>query len=114
MDRIAVAEKITGRERKLDDSFPIEKIEAFCRRWKVAELAVFGSARRGEMGPDSDVDLLIEFAPEASWSLYDWVDMIADLKVIFGREVDLVSKQGLRNPYRRQAILSEAEILYAA
>ncbi|MBI4797634.1 MAG: nucleotidyltransferase family protein [Desulfarculus sp.] len=98
----------------MDIRFPVEKIEAFCLRWKVAELAVFGSARRGEMGPDSDVDLLIEFNQDASWSLLDWVDMIADLKLIFGREVDLVSKKGLRNPYRRQAILSEAEILYAA
>ncbi|MBI5523985.1 MAG: nucleotidyltransferase family protein [Desulfarculus sp.] len=98
----------------MDIRFPAEEIEAFCRRWKVAELSVFGSARRGGMSPDSDVDLLIEFNEDASWSLFDWVDMIAELKAILGREVDLVSKQGLRNPYRRQAILAEAEILYAA
>ncbi len=66
------------------------------------------------MSPESDVDLLIEFSAEARWSLFDWVEMIEDLKGIFGRKVDLVSKQGLRNPYRRQAILSEREILYAA
>ena len=66
------------------------------------------------MSPESDVDLLIEFSAEARWSLFDWVEMIEDLKGMFGRKVDLVSKQGLRNPYRRQAILSEREILYAA
>jgi predicted nucleotidyltransferase len=93
---------------------PGERLAEFCRRWKVAELSLFGSALRGDFGPKSDVDLLVEFAPGASWSLFEWMDMIEELKAILGREVDLVSKQGLRNPYRRRAILGSREVLYAA
>ena len=93
---------------------PKEEIAEFCRRWKVKEFSLFGSALRDDFGPKSDVDILIEFAEEADWSLYDWVDMIDELRDLFGRDVDLVSKQGLRNPFRRHAILNSREVLYAA
>jgi hypothetical protein len=90
------------------------KIAAFCRKWKISEFALFGSVLREDFGPDSDVDVLVSFSEEAQWSLYDWVDMIEDLKVIFGREVDLVEKGTLLNPFRRRAILNNNEIIYAA
>ena len=93
---------------------PTGRIDDFCRRWKIAELSLFGSVLREDFSPASDVDVLIEFADEAEWSLYDWVDMIDELKDIFGREVDLVSKKGLRNPFRRHAILTAREVVYAA
>jgi len=93
---------------------PQELIAEFCRRWRVRELALFGSVLRDDFGPESDVDILIEFADGAEWSLYDWVDMIDELRDIFGRAVDLVSKEGLRNPFRRHAILTTREVLYAA
>lgn len=93
---------------------PNDKIKDFCRRWKVSELALFGSALREDFGPDSDVDVLISFTQDAHWSLFDWVDMIEELKTIFGREVDLVGKKAIRNPFRRHAILSNMEIIYAA
>jgi len=93
---------------------PQEKIADFCRRWKIAELALFGSILRDDFGPDSDVDVLIEFAGDADWSLYDWVDMIEELKAIFGRDVDLVERSGLRNPFRRHEILSTKQVIYAA
>lgn len=93
---------------------PKDKIAAFCRRWKVAELCLFGSVLRDDFGPESDIDVLVTFAEDADWSLYDWVDMIEELKAIFGREVDLVSKRGLRNPFRRHAILTSREVVYAA
>jgi hypothetical protein len=86
----------------------------FCRRWKISELSVFGSVLRDDFRPDSDVDVLVAFASEAEWSLYDWVDMIAELRQIFGRDVDLLSSQSLRNPFRRQEILRTRETLYAA
>jgi hypothetical protein len=93
---------------------PKRQLDDFCHKWKVAELAAFGSATRDDFRSDSDVDLLVTFAPDAEWSLYDWIDMIAELREIFGREVDLLSAQALRNPFRRHEILKAREILYAA
>lgn len=91
-----------------------ERIEAFCQKWKVKELAIFGSALREDFGPDSDLDVLVELQPDHGLSLYDWVDMIEELKEIFGREVDLVAKGGLKNPFRRREILGSAEVVYAS
>ena len=93
---------------------PKDKIEDFCRRWKVVEFALFGSALGEDFHPDSDVDILVNFTEDADWDLYDWVNMIEELKEIFGREVDLVEKTTLRNPFRRHAILTTKEVVYAA
>ena len=92
----------------------MNKIEDFCRRWKISEFSFFGSVLREDFGPESDVDVLISFEPEIPWSLYDWVDMILELQEILGREVDVVEKSGLRNPFRRQAILTNRRVIYAA
>ncbi len=92
---------------------PKDKIENFCRRWKVGEFALFGSVLRGDFHPDSDVDILVSFAEDADWDLYDWINMIEELKEIFGREVDLVEKTALRNPFRRYGILTTREVIYA-
>ena len=89
-----------------------EKIAEFCRRWKIAEFSLFGSVLREDFGPNSDVDVLITFEPDVPWSLYDWVDMIEELRRIFGREVDLVESSGLRNPFRRNEILSTKQVVY--
>jgi predicted nucleotidyltransferase len=89
-------------------------ISEFCRKWKIKELALFGSVLRDDFGPDSDVDVLVTFEPDVPWSLYEWVDMIEELKAIFGREVDLVEKTGLRNPFRRHEILTTKQVIYAA
>ena len=93
---------------------PAERIAEFCRRWKIAELSLFGSVLREDFSASSDIDVLVEFSPEAAWSLYDWVDMGDELTVLFGRRADLVSKRGLRNPYRRDSILGSREVIYAA
>jgi len=93
---------------------PTEEIDAFCRRWNVKELAVFGSALRDDFGPDSDIDILVELRPDPGLSLFDWMDMIDQLKQIFGRDVDLVEKRAIRNPFRRKAILSSYEVIHAA
>jgi len=90
------------------------RIAEFCRKWRITELALFGSVLRGDFGPDSDVDVLVTFEPDAPWSLYEWADMTDELKEIFGRDVDLVEKDGLRNPFRRHAILRSKEVIYAA
>ncbi len=90
------------------------RIDEFCRKWKIKEFSLFGSVLREDFRADSDVDVLVEFLPEAPWSLLDWVEMIDELKLIFGREVDLTSKAGLRNPFRRHVIMTTREIVYAA
>src|SRR3970040_702721 len=94
-----------------------EKIGEFCRRWKIGELALFGSVLRDDFRPDSDVDVLVTFAPDAKWSLFDHVDMEDELERILGRAVDLVSRRGIersRNPFRRRAILESALVVHVA
>jgi len=91
-----------------------ERIAEFCRKWRVKELAVFGSALRDDFRPDSDVDVLVELRPNHGLNLYDWVDMIEELQEILGRRVELVAKGGLKNPFRRREILRTAEVVYAA
>ena len=94
-----------------------EQLAAFCRRWQITELALFGSVLRDDFGPDSDVDVLVRFAPDARHSLFDMVRMQNELEGILGRRVDLVSRRGIeasRNPLRRKAILESAEVVYGA
>ncbi len=75
---------------------------------------MFGSVLREDFGPDSDVNVLATLAEDAPWSLYEWMDMIDELKQMFGREVDLVEKTAIRNPHRRELILEHHRVLYAA
>ena len=71
---------------------PREEVEAFCGRWQIVELAFFGSVLRDDFGPDSDVDILVRFRPEARHTLFDMVTMQEELKQILGREADLVDR----------------------
>src|SRR5438046_815603 len=91
-----------------------DRIGDFCRRWRVTEFALFGSILRADFRPDSDVDVLLTFEPGAPWTLWDLSRMRTELESIFGREVDLVEKKALRNPYRRRAILADQQVVYAA
>ena len=93
---------------------PADALIGFCQNWQVDELALFGSVLRDDFGPDSDVDVLITFHDGAPWSLWDWSDMRDQLRAIFGRDIDLLEKGALRNPYRRRAILAEHRVIYAA
>lgn len=97
-------------------TLPKEKISEFCRKWKIAEFSLFGSVIRDDFGPESDVDVLVSFTTDACWSLLDHVEMQDELKDIFGRKVDLVSRRGIehsRNTIRRKEILESAEVIYA-
>lgn len=93
---------------------PEEKIADFCQRWKITEFAVFGSVLREDFGPDSDIDVLVTFQSDAPWSMWDLLDMRKELQDLFGRDVDIVEKAGLRNPFRRHNILNNMEVIYAA
>jgi len=103
---------MTARAQNI--SLSMEDILRFCRRWRVTELSLFGSVIRDDFRPDSDVDVLLSFERDAPWSLFDLVQMREELRGIFGRDVDLVEKEAIRNPFRRAEILRNREIIYAA
>jgi predicted nucleotidyltransferase len=90
-----------------------DQIAAFCRRWKIVELSLFGSVLRDDFRSDSDVDVLVTFTPDAPWSLLDLVEMQHELQGLFGRDVDLVEQAALRNPFRRREILNTKQVVYA-
>jgi len=94
-------------------TLPKEKIKEFCLKWNVVEFSLFGSILRDDFDTESDVDILISLSEKGDLDLYDWITMIEELEEIFGREVDLVEKSTLRNPFRRHSILTNREIIYA-
>lgn len=89
------------------------KIARLCLRRRVKELSLFGSVLREDFRPDSDVDILIRFRPGEPHSLLDWMDLVDELKAIFGRPVDPVTDRGLRKFERREEILESRQVLYA-
>src|SRR6266496_113663 len=107
----------TTTRTKVRVSIPKKKLAEFCRRWKVSELAFFGSVLRDDFRPSSDIDLLVSFSPRAKITLFDLVRMQNELKEIFGREVDLVERRAIEkseNYIRRKSILSNSKVIYAA
>jgi uncharacterized protein len=98
-------------------NIPLEQIEAFCRRWKIKEFALFGSVLRDDFRPDSDVDVLVVFEGDSRWSLFEMIDMQDELKEILRREVDLVERRAVErseNYIRRRHILQSLEPVYVA
>ncbi len=92
------------------------QLAAFGRKWKLAELALFGSALRDDFRPDSDVDVLVTFTPDSHPSLFDLAQMQEELCALFGREIDIVSRRGIessRNYLRKNSILRSARVVYA-
>ncbi len=92
----------------------LDKIEAFCRKWKIKEFALFGSVLRDDFRPESDIDVLVTFGPDADFNFNNRMEMEEEIKEIFGRKVDLVEKRLIRNPFRRYEILTTKEVVYAA
>jgi predicted nucleotidyltransferase len=102
-----------------DRAIPLsaQSLAKFCRRWRITELSVFGSALRDDFDEESDLDVLVTFAPGSDWSLLDHVRMQEELSLAVGRPVDLVSKRAVErsdNWIRRKAILESAQVVYAA
>ena len=103
----------------LSDKIPIPPrvLAEFCRRWKIRELALFGSVLRDDFRLDSDIDVLVTFTEDADWSLFDHVRIEQELKALFKREVDLVSRRAIeRSPnwIRRKNILNTAQAIYVS
>ena len=98
---------------------PIDRaqIETFCRKWKIIEFSFFGSVLRDDFGPDSDVDVLVAFAPDARRTLFDLVEMVEELEIEFGRKVDIMTRRSIEsseNYLLRRAILQNVQQVYAA
>jgi len=93
---------------------PLKQIEAFCRLWKIKEFALFGSILREDFRSDSDIDVLVSFEADGGFTFDNRVEMLDELAAIFGRKVDLVEKNTIRNPFRRHEILTTQEVVYAA
>ena len=92
-------------------------LTAFCQRWKISRLWLFGSALRDDFHANSDIDLLVEFERDAAWSLLDHVEIEQELSDLLGRPVDLVTRRAVEqstNNIRRDAILKSAELIYVA
>jgi predicted nucleotidyltransferase len=95
---------------------PIEQIQDFCDRWQIIEFALFGSVLRDDFRPDSDIDLLVTFAPEAKRGLSETLQMKDELQTIFGRNVDFIVKAAIErseNWLRRKNILESPQVIYA-
>lgn len=97
-------------------NLPMTEISQFCQKWNLTELALFGSVLRDDFRPDgSDIDVMIQYRPEAIPSFYDLDLMEEDLKVIFGRDVDVITRPSIEssaNYLRRHEILSSAQVIY--
>ena len=90
-----------------------QSLAEMCRRYNVRELSVFGSAVRGEMGPGSDIDILVEFEPGARIGLIKFESLVDELELLSGRRIDLVTKTGLK-PWVRPSVLKDARVIYAS
>jgi uncharacterized protein len=99
---------------KLPITIDYGRLAELCRRWRVAELSLFGSVLRPDFRTDSDVDVLLTFSPDARWTLLDITRLQDELALILGRSVDVVEEKSLRNPFRRREILRTRQVLYAA
>ncbi|GBF82657.1 nucleotidyltransferase family protein [Aphanothece sacrum] len=96
---------------------PIKTIQDICKRCKIIEFSLFGSVLRDDFNDKSDIDILIDFAPNAHPTLFTLVDIKDELKSIFNRDVDLITREGIknsRNHFRRSEILSSVVVIYDA
>ena len=97
--------------------FDRDRLADFCRRWRIVELALFGSVLRDDFRPESDVDVLVKFAPDSQYGLFDLVHMQDELSELLRRNVDLVEREAVErseNYIRRRHILSNLEQVYVA
>ena len=103
--------------RKLPIELPHAKMAEFCQRWKVEEFYLFGSVLREDFRPDSDIDVMVKFQPNAGWGLLELVRMKRELETWLKRPVDLITKKAIEQSHnwiRRQEILETAQMIYVA
>ncbi|MCM1985109.1 nucleotidyltransferase family protein [Lyngbya confervoides BDU141951] len=91
-------------------------IESFCKKWQISEFSLFGSVLRQDFRPDSDIDVLVSFDPQAPWTILDLVTMQQELQQLVHRDVDLIEKKAIENSdnwIRRDEILKTAQVIYS-
>ena len=96
-------------------AIPKDALAAFCRKHGIKRLSIFGSALREDFGPESDIDVLVEFEPGRIPGLFGVAGMESELSELFGRDVDLVTRSEVeesRNYIRRESILASTEVVY--
>ncbi len=105
LDELGIEDRVAVRQ---------DQIEAFCRKWKIRQFALFGSVLRDDFRSDSDIDVLVEFEPDAMHTLFDFVQIQEELSELFGRKVDLVEKAAVRNPFVRNHIRHNHRVVHEA
>ncbi|GIV77943.1 MAG: hypothetical protein KatS3mg050_2337 [Litorilinea sp.] len=101
--------------KNLADTLPVAELTQFCQRWKIREMAVFGSALRPDFRPESDIDILVTFEDGADWGLLDHMRMEQELQTLLHRDVDLVTRRAVeksQNWIRRKEILDTATVIF--
>jgi len=94
--------------------FNYNDIVLLCKKYSINELSIFGSSVREDFTEDSDVDILVSFNKGSKITLFDIMDLEKEFSLLLKREVDIVEKESLINPIRKNRILSTREIIYAA
>ncbi|MCP4166362.1 MAG: nucleotidyltransferase [Chloroflexi bacterium] len=100
----------------LAQTIPKHRLEEFCHRWRIQELALFGSVLRPDFNAGSDVDVLVTFTEDAAWGLLEHIQMELELEHLFEREVDLISRRAVEQSHnwiRRREILDNAQVLFS-
>ncbi len=108
---------MAGAGDEVQITLPMDAIAAFCRRWQITEMSFFGSVLRGDFTPESDVDVLVQYVPDAERTLSDFLTMHEELENLLGRKVDIVNRESIErsaNYIRRRAILRSARTIYVA
>jgi predicted nucleotidyltransferase len=104
---------MTSRSQNAPLSIRGASLEQVCRRYGVKRLSMFGSAARGEVRPESDVDFMVEFEPGVRVGVIRFESLAGELETLVGRRVDLVTERGLK-PWVRPSVLNHAVLVYAA
>ena len=95
-------------------SLNFDDVIRLCKKYHIIELSIFGSSIRDDFTKDSDVDFLVSFDHNSIITLFDIMELENEFSKLLNKEVDIVEKEALRNPIRRNKILSTREIIYAA
>ncbi len=91
-----------------------KEIEEFSKKWGIQELSLFGSILREDFSPESDIDILISFNPKSNINLFDLVTIQNELQNLFDRKIDIIEKKAIKNPFRKDEILNNHRVIYAA
>jgi predicted nucleotidyltransferase len=101
-------------EKEFAIDVPYDKLAELARKWRVEELSLFGSVVNGDFREDSDIDVLVAFEKDAPWNLWDIVHMKDEFEELFGRKVDIVERDAVKNPFVRKHIMETRHVVYAA